>query len=160
MSRITSVLDSSYIGLPYWTAWQAPKIIVPSSLAPRRREASPSTTSSALSGLCGPNGWNDQLLRHSPRLFTPPPHISSTGHLWQNQTALSSPSSSVILLFFFSLIQGGEQRVETQVEGFRRTAGGRKWKTLNGDEGEITVSAIKNDILLTCFPRHIQVIKY
>ena len=93
MRRITSVLDSSYIGLPYWTAWQAPKNIVSSSPAPRSREASLSTPSFVVSVLRGDDGWTDALLRHSPRLFSSP-HPSSMGDLWQYQIALSSHGCS------------------------------------------------------------------
>lgn len=70
MRRITSVLDSSYIGLLYWTAWQTPKNIVPSSPAPRSWEASPGTPSFVVSVLRGRDGWTDPLLRLSPRLFS------------------------------------------------------------------------------------------
>lgn len=103
MRHITSVLDSSYIGLPYWTAWQAPKNIVSSSRAPRSWEASPSTPSFVVSVLHGHDGWSDPLLRHSPCLFGSP-HASSMGKLWQYQIALSSHSRSFTasLLFCFS----------------------------------------------------------
>lgn len=93
MRRITSVLDSSYIGLFYWTAWQAPKNIVSSSPSPRSREASPGTPSFVVSVLRGRDGWTDPLLRRSPRLFSSP-HPSSMGDLWQYQIALSLHSSS------------------------------------------------------------------
>lgn len=108
MRRITSVLDSSYIGLPYWTAWQAPKNIVSSSPAPRSREASPSTPSFVVSVLRGRDGWTDPHLRHSPRLFGSP-HPSSMGDLRQYQIALSSRGSSFTPSLLFSLSPGGNE---------------------------------------------------
>lgn len=100
MRRITSVLDSSYIGLLYWTAWQAPKNIVSSSLAPHSWEASPSTPFFVVSVLRSRDGCTDPLLRCSPRLFSSP-HPSSVGDLWQYQIALSSHSSSFNTLPLF-----------------------------------------------------------
>lgn len=94
MRRITSVLDSSYIGLPYWTAWQAPKNIVwvPRPFAAERPLPALHLLlcQSRVDMMDGPIHSSVTPLAWSP----PPPHThthpSSMGDLWQYQIALSS----------------------------------------------------------------------
>lgn len=108
MRRTTSVLDSSYIGLPYWTVWQAPKNIgwVPRPFAAER----PLPALHLL--LCQSRAaMMDGVIRSAfapHRRFSPPPdqlpHPCSPGDWWQKRIALSSRGRVFTLALVFSCI--------------------------------------------------------